>query len=189
MQKIYEPAEDSFLLSETLGEKIPNLLEKNSDLKLLEIGSGSGINLKTALSLGIKKENIFSCDISFEAVEHCKKLCFNCVESDLFENFEENAKFDLIIFNPPYLPADKNEPEKSKLETTGGKRGNEISLKFLKQSKNHLEENGKIFLITSSLAKEINFEKLGWKSEKIGGKKLFFEELVVWGLERNHNNV
>ena len=179
---IYEPQEDSFLMSENLKKEIPKILKKNPKLKLLEIGSGSGINLKTALSLGIKEQNIFSSDINKNAVNHCKKLGFNCIHSNLFEKIPKQ-KFDIIIFNPPYLPGDKKEPKDSKLITAGGEKGNELSIKFLKQAKNYLEKNSKIFLITSSLSKEINFKKLGYKEKEIGNKKLFFEKLILWELK------
>jgi release factor glutamine methyltransferase len=146
----------------------------------LEIGAGSGIHLETAKSLGVKKENIFSSDIDKKSVSHCNLLGFNCIHSDLFENIQ--GKYDLIIFNPPYLPEDAREPKNSKLATTGGKKGNEIILNFLKQAKNYLKIDGKIFLITSSLAEDVNFEKLNYFAKEIGCEKLFFERLCIWEL-------
>lgn len=181
MPETYQPAEDSYLLSEVLKKEVPKLLEKNPEMKSLEIGSGSGINLKTALKGGMKKRNILGTDINPLAVEHCKKLGFNCVESDLFENIKKR-QFDLIVFNPPYLPLDKKEPKSSRLETTGGKKGNEIVIRFLEKAKEYLSENGIIFLITSSLSEDINFEELGYVSKILGSKKLFFEGLFVWEL-------
>lgn len=182
---IYQPAEDSYLMSDVIKEKIPKFLEKNPNLKFLEIGCGSGINLQTTLERGIKKGNILGGDINPEAVKYCKNLSFNCVVSDLFEKIPKE-KFDLIIFNPPYLPLDKNEPEDSRRETTGGKNGNEISIEFLEQAKDYLNEDGKIFLITSSLAEEIDFEELGYNYEKISEKNLFQEKLFVWELIRRN---
>ncbi len=176
MSKIYQPAEDSYLISEILKKEIPKLLEKNSELKVLEIGAGSGIHLQTIFNLGIKKENIFSSDIDDKAVAHCNSLGFNCIHSDLFENI--SGKFHLIIFNPPYLPKDVREPCDSQTATTGGKNGCEIINRFLQQAKNHLTSKGKIFLITSSLTKGINW--LDWNKKQIGCEKLFFEELCVW---------
>jgi len=176
---IYEPEEDSYLLSETIEGQIPKLLTKNKNIKFLEIGSGSGIHLKTALNLGVKKENIFSADLNQKAVRHCKSLGFNCVKSDLFEKIK--GKYNLIVFNPPYLPEDKSEPLDSRLATTGGKKGSEIINLFLKKAKKHLSKDGKIFLLTSSLTKGINF--LNYKKKIIGKKKMFFEELEVWELK------
>lgn len=183
---IYQPAEDSFLMSQILKERLPQILKKNPNLKFLEIGAGSGIHLQTASTLGVKKQNIFSSDIDGEAVKHCQLLGFNCIHSDLFENI--NGKYNLIIFNPPYLPEDAREPKSSRLATTGGKKGNEIILRFLKQAKKHLEKNGKIFLITSSLAENINFEKFEYKAKKIGCEKLFYERLCIWELSEYPNS-
>ncbi len=178
---IYEPAEDSFLMSEILKKKLPELLRGNLDLKFLEIGAGSGIHLETAKKSGVKKENIFSSDIDRKSISHCKALGFNCINSDLFEKIK--GKYNLIIFNPPYLPEDSLEPKGSRTATTAGKKGNEITIRFLKQAKNHLDKNGKIFLITSSLSEDIDFENLNYKAKEIGCEKLFFERLYVWELD------
>lgn len=173
---VYQPAEDSYLMQEILKKEIPIMLEKNPELKVLEIGSGSGIHLETLFKLGLKKENIFSVDINKKAVAHCNLLGFNCIQSNLFENLKD--KFDLIVFNPPYLPEDYREPCESKIATTGGKNGCEVINKFLEQAKNYLEPNGKIFLITSSLTKNINW--LNYTKKQLGCEKLFFEELCIW---------
>ena len=181
MPQIYEPAEDSYLMSEALKREIPKLLKKNSSLKLLEVGCGSGINLQTALNAGVKIDNILGSDINPDAIKHCKSLGFKVVLSDLFSNIKEQ-RFGIIIFNPPYLPLDRKEPKSSRSETTGGKKGNELAIKFLKEAKGHLNKNGKIFLITSSLSEGINFNDAGYKYKLVSEKKLFFEKLFVWEL-------
>lgn len=173
MSLIYEPAEDSYLMQEVLKKHI-----KNKNIKVLEVGSGFGVLLEALKKLSIN--NILGVDINREAVKHCKKLGFDCIYSNLFSNIKE--KFDIIIFNPPYLPEDKKESKESKLTTTGGKKGSEIINKFLKQAKRHLEKKGKIFLLTSNLTKDINW--LNYKKKLLVKKKLFFEELYVW--ELNH---
>ena len=173
---IYKPAEDSYLLSRILKEKITD-----KDIKVLEIGAGSGIHLQTLENLGIPKGNIFSSDINPDAVSHCNLLGFNCIHSDLFQKIK--GKYNLIIFNPPYLPADSREPCDSQTATTGGKSGCEIINKFLHQAKNFLKENGEIFLITSSLTKEIDFSN--YKFKLLGKEKLFMEEIYVWELGIN----
>jgi len=176
---IYQPAEDSYLMSRILKERLPKLLEENPNLKFLEIGAGSGIHLETAKNLGVR--NIFSSDIDPKSVNHCILLGFNCIHSDLFKKIPKE-KFDIIIFNPPYLPEDAREPKSSRLATTGGKKGNEIILKFLKQAKNYLAKDGKIFLITSSLAKEIDFKTFGYQYQEVGCESLFFERICIWEL-------
>ena len=176
---IYQPAEDSYFLSEILKKQIPKLLIKNSNLKFLEIGTGSGIQLETAHSSGIKKENIYSCDINPASVQHCNLLGYNCIHSDLFENIK--GKFDIIAFNPPYLPEHKYDKEK---DTSGGKNGDEIILRFLKQAKVHLNPNGKIFLLLSSYTPTENIENelKNYKKKFLGNEKLFYEELFIWEL-------
>ncbi len=175
MSNIYQPSEDSYLLSEILKQELPKLLEKNKDLRFLEIGAGSGIHLETAFNSGVKRENIFSCDINQKAVDHCSLLGFNCVHSNLFENI--GGKFDVIIFNPPYLPEDKDEPEDSKLATTGGVKGSEIINEFIIESKKYLKDGGRIYLVISSLTKNLYFST--YKKKEIGCEKLFFEKLCV----------
>ena len=179
MPQIYDPAEDSFLIQSVLKKELPKLLDKNPNLKFLEVGPGSGINLNTAKDLGVPVENIFSLDKNPDAVSHCKVQGFACIESDLFKNLK--GRFDLIIFNPPYLPLDEREPEDSRLATTGGEKGSEVINKFLKQAKRNLATGGKIFLLTSSLTKNITWGS--YKKKLIDSKKVFQEELFVWDLE------
>ena len=176
--EIYQPAEDSFLLSKVLKNKIPKFLENNSKLKFLEMGSGSGILLKTAEKSGIKKENIFAVDINQASVKHCKELGFNCIYSNLFENVE--GKFDIMVFNPPYLPKNDKEPESSQVATTGGETGSEIVNEFLDQAENYLDKNAKIYLLTSSLTNNINWKN--YSKKLLGKEKIFMEELYVWQL-------
>ncbi len=86
-------------------------------------------------------------------------------------------RFDLITFNAPYLPLDSREPKSSQLATTGGKKGDEISLEFLKQAKKHLNKNGKIFLLISSLTPMDKIKRFNPKI--VAKKKIFMEELLI----------
>jgi HemK-related putative methylase len=173
--EIYQPAEDSYLLSEVLRK-----IKINKDDKILDMGSGSGIQAKTILSLGINKKNIFCADINKKAIGHCKKLGFNSIHSNLFHKISKKQKFNIIIFNPPYLPENEDEPQDSRLATTGGKYGSEVINKFLKQATGHLEKDGKIFLLTSNHTKKIHWNN--FKKKKLAEKNLFFEKLYVWEL-------
>lgn len=181
MTEVYSPEEDSYFLSEIIRKELKKQKDK-TNIKFLEIGSGSGIQLETAFRSGIKKENIFSCDINSEAVKQCNILGFNCIQSDLFSKISKNNKFDIIIFNPPYLPEDKFDKRKSYKDVSGGKKGNETIIRFLKQAKSHLNKNGFILLLTSSLTPKIDFSILGYSYIKLDSKKSFFEELYIWKL-------
>jgi len=168
---IYEPAEDSFLLK----AQLKNFVKKG--MKVLDLGTGSGIQVLEAKRLGA---NVLAADINEECVTHVKKLKIKAIQSDLFENIKE--KFDLIIFNPPYLPEEPLEPEDSKLSTTGGKKGNEVLIRFLKQAKNYLNENGKILIVFSSLTPDVNkiLKKLNYNFKKLDEEKIDFETLYVY---------
>ncbi len=166
---IYDPAEDSFLLAKHV--------KKYAKGKVLDLGTGSGFLAEVALEY---TKYVLAADIQEEVVKYVKKKGINCIQSNLFSNIKE--KFNLIIFNPPYLPFEDLEDEESRLITTGGKSGNEILKKFLSQAKNHLKKNGKILIVVSSLTPDVNklAEKYKFKLETLEKMKVFFEELVVY---------
>lgn len=169
---IYLPAEDSIFFAEFL----EIYFKKNSVENFLDMGTGSGILSETA-SKFIRKKNIFAVDIDNESVEFVKKKGLNVLQSNLFSKIPKSKKFDLITFNAPYLPEEKGEPKDSMRATTGGKKGDEISLKFLKQAKMHLTKNGKIFLLVSSLTPLEKIKK--FKPKVVADKKLFMEKLLI----------
>jgi release factor glutamine methyltransferase len=138
---VYLPREDSFLIQIAVKD-----YAKGS---VLDMGTGSGIQaLTAATNRNVKK--VLGIDISKEAVEHCKSKIHNkkirFAVSDLFSNAK--GKFDTIIFNPPYLPADRY---KADVSVIGGQKGHETIERFLDDSGRHLNENGRIILLFSSL--------------------------------------
>jgi len=171
---IYEPAEDSYLLQEEIKKFV------KPGMKVLDVGTGSGILAETAKNIGAE---VLAVDINPESVEHVKEKGVNSIVSDLFSNVED--KFDLIVFNPPYLPKEEMEPEDSQLATTGGKRGNEVIERFLKDAKYYLLKNGKILLLFSSLTPNMFklFEKYNYKYRKLSEQKIPFEVLYAYLLE------
>tara|TARA_B100002003_G_C14068205_1_gene513947 strand:- start:680 stop:1231 length:552 start_codon:yes stop_codon:yes gene_type:complete len=175
---IYEPSEDSFLLQKTLKKFLKN---KNKSLSILDMGSGSGIQAQTCISLGFKKT--LAVDKNPESIKILTEKKINAVRSNLFSKIKMK-KFNLIIFNPPYLPEDPREPKDSQLVTTAGKEGYEIIIKFLKQATSQLKSEGKILLLFSSLShpKIIlkNAKSLGYNYQLISKEKIPFEELYVY---------
>ncbi len=173
---IYEPREDSFML-----EKAVRKFSKNKSF--LDMGAGSGIQAKSALEAGAS--SVLAADINEKVVEKLKEQGINAIKSDLFSNIK--TKFDIITFNPPYLPEDKREDKESALATTGGKRGDETILSFLKQAKSHLNKGGIILLVVSSLAPKKSIKKLLKEQEFshkiILSENFFFETLEVWKIE------
>lgn len=178
---IYEPREDSLLL-----KKYVKKLSRNKSF--LDIGSGSGILAETAIKA--KAKLVLASDIDPESVKLLKQKNIKAVKSDLFANIKE--KFDLIVFNPPYLLKDEREDKESKRVTTGGKKGDEIILKFLKQAPKHLNKNGKILLIISSLTPKNRINHLlknqNLKRKILEAQSFFFEKIECWEITINHNN-
>ena len=175
---MYFPEKDSFFLVSCLKKYLKE--KKDKRIKILDMGSGTGIQAQTCKTLGFK--DILCADIDKESVKYLKEKNFNAVYSNLFSN-NKIKKFDLIIFNPPYLPEDKYDKEK---DTTGGKKGYETILRFLKQAKSHLTKQGKILLLFSSLSHPEIIKKFAEKEEYkinlLDKTRIFFEELYVYEL-------
>lgn len=171
---IYEPNDDSYLLAK--------YVDKFAKGKVLDLGTGSGIQAEIALK---HTKDVLAVDISKEAVEFVKKKGIKAKVSDLFSSI--NEKFDLIIFNPPYLPKEKLEDNESKLITTGGKKGHEILERFFSKADNYLNKNGKILIVFSSLTKKRKIDKIirknNFKFELLEKEKIFFEELYCYLIE------
>ncbi len=175
--EIYEPREDSFLFVEFLKNYFSKISKKElSILEYLDMGCGSAILSETASGF-LSKKSILAADINPLAVRLAKQKGFNSKVSDLFSKIPKTKKFDLITFNAPYLPEEEKEPSDSRLITTGGKRGDEIPLKFLKQAKTYLAPSGKILLLISSLTPLNRINK--FRPKIVAEKKIFFENLLI----------
>ncbi len=164
---IYEPREDSFLLQEQV--------RKFAEGRVLDMGTGSGFQ---AIAATETADYVLAVDIDPEAVEYVKKKGLNAIQSDLFENV--NGQFDLIIFNPPYLPEDPEEPVDSRLATTGGREGSELLLRFLEDARKYLSEEGMILVLVSSLTGKADEIFKGYDYKLLDSEKLFMEELFVY---------
>jgi release factor glutamine methyltransferase len=172
---IYQPREDSYLLAEQV--------KKHAKGKsFLDMGAASGIQSEIAQKASAK--SILAIDINPESIKLLKSKKIPCLKSNLFSNIKSSKRFDLIAFNPPYLPEDKSEPTDSKIITSGGKKGDEIIIRFLKQAPSHLNQNGKILTIISSLTPQHRIDtllrKLKLKKRILSEKKLFMEKLECW---------
>ncbi|MEM2956340.1 MAG: methyltransferase [Candidatus Pacearchaeota archaeon] len=171
---MYQPAEDSLLLEK--------YVEKFAFGKVLDIGTGIGIQAVAATRNKAVKY-VLAIDIDKEAINYCKRNIKNkkilFMNSDLFSNV--NEKFDTIIFNPPYLPEDKDLEDK---EIYGGKNGIEIIDRFFSEVKNYLNKKGNILLVFSSITgkKKVDeiIKKAGFKFKELGKQHIFFEDLFVY---------
>ena len=180
---VYLPSEDTYLLLETIQEEIKN---KKID-SALEIGAGSAY-----ISLGLysKINKITLTDINPVVINYLNNLKqkynlnkIDVQEKDLFK--DQKKAFDLIIFNPPYVPSDTfpKKEEIQRLSTDGGTYGRKVILRFLVDLKSHLLPEGVCYLLISSfnnphyIFKQILKNNLNYKVLK--EKNMFFERLIV----------
>ena len=179
-ENVYVPAEDSYLLAENL--------EIKEGQSVLEIGTGSGIVAMYASRL---TDKITVSDINFDACELARKN----FEANNIENIEilfgnmfepvENRKFDVILFNTPYLPTEDDEVIDDTINYAfdGGLNGRKVIDLFLNEVGNHLNDGGIVQMIQSSLSgNEETLEKLdnlGFIAEIKASEHFFFEDITL----------
>lgn len=198
--QVYAPAEDTDLCIEWLKDWASQAPKSSF---ILEIGCGPGtcsLNLQKTLTQMGKSACIIAIDINpfatkttlYNARQNSLSSSLNIIQSDLARSLyfrhQIFPKFDLIFFNPPYLPAEKEiidshnqQPIDAAWE--GGLEGDEITLAFLSQISSLMEKEGSFMFITSShvdqsqihqLMKEYGFIIVD--SRKI---HIFFEDIIL----------
>jgi len=178
--EVYEPAEDTFLLAENL--------QVERKHRVLEIGTGTGI---VAITVSRQCRTVVATDINPHAIKCATHNIINnkaynveIKEGDLFEPVSDE-KFDLIIFNTPYLPTSEDERVDDELETAwdGGDDGRKVIDRFLDELIDYLNPEGRVQLVQSSLSdidKTLDkLEKIGFNASVTACQKHFFEEIVI----------
>jgi len=136
--------DDSLLLAEVVEKEIqPNM-------SVLDIGTGSGIQ---GIIAALRGAFVLSTDICPRAVQAARwnaeryqlEKMIEARESDCFNHIRE--KFDRIIFNPPHLWFESE----SVLDHMITDNRYSLFRRFLLEAKKHTEENGKIFLMSSTI--------------------------------------
>ncbi|SNQ58998.1 HemK2/MTQ2 family protein methyltransferase [Candidatus Methanoperedens nitratireducens] len=172
---VYEPSEDSFLLADAALSEI-----KDSE-RLLEVGCGSGI--VAAVIKANTNAKIAGIDINPDAAKCTKENGIDAIRGDLLGCIK--GKFDMIIFNPPYLPTSEEERTGGWLNTAldGGCDGRRIIDRFLEEAGRCLDVKGKLLLLVSSLSgiEEVKskMEALGYTIEIKSQERFMFETLAV----------
>ncbi len=185
--QVYEPAEDTFLLIDNL--------EVDNDSSVLEIGTGTGI---VSIAASLNAKNVVAVDINKYAISCARENIklnnrdnIEVIYSDLFENI--NDKYDLILFNTPYLPVSDDEDDTSDIYSKswdGGSDGRGVIDRFLKEVDKYLKSHGKIQLVQSSLSnndKTLDYlNNNGFNASVNDSLHMFFEDITLINAIKKH---
>jgi len=180
--QVYSPEADTFLLSDAARAEV-----KAGD-RVLEVGTGSGY---------ISAELVRICDVVATDINPHAALCarehgVDVLRGDLF--FGIRSTFDLVIFNPPYLPTRPEERINDWLEFAldGGESGCAVIERFAAEVGRVLAPGGRILILISSLTglDEVCqlFSQHGFIAGVVMQQTVEDEELYVLKIERNKKN-
>jgi len=171
--EVYAPAEDTWLLLRSA------IKECRDGERVLEIGCGSGA-VSGALS---QRALVLATDINPHAVREARDRGVEAIRTDLFSGI--CGKFDLVLFNPPYLPTDPDERMDDWLEYAldGGESGRVVIERFARSAGEVLAPGGRILLLISSLTGlgEVQnlFASLGYSAEIVQQQVVEDEVLYI----------
>jgi release factor glutamine methyltransferase len=179
--EIYPPAEDTFLLLKAaLKEALPGD-------RAIEIGCGSAL---ISRELSCRVHSLVATDINPHAVKRAQAEGIDAVRADLFNGIM--SKFDLVVFNPPYVPTKAKERTTGwiNLAVDGGETGRDTINRFLEDLRDHLNPEGRALLLVSSLngVENImaNARGQGLQAREVIMERYFFEQLYVIRLQIEH---
>jgi len=213
-KNVYYPSDDTYLIIDYFKN---NISEKSFDgikieeiKNILDLGTGTGIIAIFLLYLSEYYNNfnpkIYASDILKEAIDCARineKLNYfegqiQFFHSNLFASFPDKLRnlFDVIIFNPPYLPSSNlinNNKNKKNIDYSwnGGNKGFNILLDFLKVAKIYLKKSSRkmsyIYFISSSKTNlnelELKIIKEGFRNIILETKHVFFEDIFLNRIE------
>ncbi|WP_136590164.1 HemK2/MTQ2 family protein methyltransferase [Salinigranum halophilum] len=183
---VYQPAEDSALLARAAVDDV-----SGAD-RVLEVGTGSGwvaerVAAETDARVVASDLNPHACRA---ARERARGLAadegsgFEVVTADLVSAFRDGA-FDVVLFNPPYLPTDPDNEWGDWMERalSGGESGRAVIEPFLDDVGRVLASGGRVLLLVSSLTgyeTVIDYARdRGFAAEKAVEESYPFEALTV----------
>jgi release factor glutamine methyltransferase len=140
--QVYSPAEDTYLLLKAAQDEI-----RPGD-RVLEVGTGSG---RIATEIGRGLASCVATDINPHAAAYVHAQGIDVVQTDLCAGLR--GPFDLVIFNPPYLPTQPEERLEDWLEYAldGGPDGRNVIGRFAADVRRVLAPSGRVLLLISSL--------------------------------------
>ena len=148
------PRPETELLVESL-VRIAPMLKREGDVKILDIGTGSGAIIVSLLDYLPNAKGV-GVDISVDALivakENSEKIGvtgrIGFVRSDVFSKLPLEKKFDIIVSNPPYIPAgdiagwDKDVQQEPRGALDGGADGLDFYRRITAEAMEHMAEEG-----------------------------------------------
>lgn len=174
-REVYPPSEDSTLFIESL--------DISRGEKVLEIGCGSGI---VSIHCALNGAAVTCGDINHRAVELTRTnaeqngIELDVRDTDIYSAF--NEKYDTILFNLPYLPAEEDEYKGELVKSwAGGTDGMGPLPELLEYAPDHLLPGGRVVVVVSSLMDQEKLSAVfeGKTTRCLGELPLFFEKLSI----------
>ena len=148
------PRPETELLVESL-VRIAPMLKREGDVKILDIGTGSGAIIVSLLDYLPNAKGV-GVDISVDALivakENSEKIGvtgrIGFVRSDVISKLPLEKKFDIIVSNPPYIPAgdiaglDKDVQQEPRGALDGGADGLDFYRRITAEAMDHMAEEG-----------------------------------------------
>lgn len=148
--QVYSPEADTVLLLEAARAEV-----RPGD-RVLETGTGSGLIAREIAKIA----RVLATDINPHAVIAARDGSTDVVRTDLCAGIR--GPFDLVLFNPPYLPTRPEERVDDWLEYAldGGESGRVVIERFAGDVGRILAPGGRILLLISSLTGPAEVEDL-----------------------------
>jgi len=179
--EVYKPSDDTYLLLDNM--------EVELNAEVLEVGCGCGIlsivaaeRARSVTALDVNPQAVLCAKFNAEQNGVSDKVEVYC--GDMLTAVRGDRKFDVVLFNAPYLPTDAGESggflEKA---WAGGEAGRGMIDRFLDSIGNHIKLGGSFQMVQSSLSdidKTIAIAtEMGFEAKVVAEKRFMFERLCI----------
>jgi release factor glutamine methyltransferase len=200
--EVYVPSEDTFLFEDVLRRELTERYGggaldgsgRQEPVMCLEVGPGSGY-LSTVMAKMLPRSYVVAVDINNKACDLTRRTCdrngvgrrSDVVRGDVAECFMgSGAKFDVIVFNPPYVPSEESELNQDDITASyaGGERGRVVTDRSLKTICPCLSERGSFYLLLIAQNDVEEFRTFAQRefclaSEVVGERKSGWEHQTI----------
>lgn len=177
---VYGVADDSELLARAAIDAVsPSSL-------VLDVGTGSGYVASEIAETGA---SVVGTDVNPHACQHAEENGIPAVRGDLVEPFRDDT-FDVIAFNPPYLPSDGDDDREDWMDVAlyGGADGRRVLDPFVDSVGRVLAPDGTVLVVLSTLtgvdAVRERARANGFRTETVAQRGEAYGKVLVLQLRR-----